>query len=61
MPLANLAITEDVADLHQLLHQADAALVVPRQVVAIGEVERIDVPVVRVEALGDNLQRQLVR
>src|SRR6185312_9300679 len=37
--LADLAVAEDIADPHELLHERDAPLVIPRQVVAVGEVE----------------------
>src|SRR5262249_2615824 len=60
VPLTDLAVAKEVALLHQSVDEVDTALVVPRQVVAVGEVERVDIPVVGIEALFDELQRQLV-
>src|SRR5690348_826282 len=61
MPLADLAVAEDVALLHQLMHQLHAAVVIPGQVIAVGEVERVDIPIIRLVALLDDLQCQLIR
>ena len=47
-------------DFEQLLDQLHAELVVRRPVVAVGEVERIDVPVLGLVARLDDLERQLV-
>ncbi len=55
MTLANLAIAKDVAQFHQTIHQLDTAIVIPGQVITIGKVERIDVPVIGLVAFLDNL------
>src|SRR5260221_4345650 len=44
VPLAKLAVAGDVSELPQAMDEIHTALVVPGQVVAVGEVERIDVP-----------------
>ncbi len=58
--LINLAISEHVASVHKLFHQLYATLVVGRQVVAIGKVERVDVILRRRIAAVDDLQRFFV-
>src|SRR5690349_4865310 len=60
MPFSNLAVAEDIADAHQLLDQLDATLVIPGQIIAIGEVEGIDIPIVGIVALANDLERQLI-
>src|SRR5437763_2417322 len=57
----DLAVAEDVRALQELTHQVQAALIVDlAPVVAIREVERIDVPLAGIEALFDDLERELV-
>src|ERR687884_595384 len=46
--LADLAVAEQVAGRDQLVRQPDGLFVVRVVVVAVGEVERVDVPVARV-------------
>src|SRR5579875_3235840 len=60
MTLANLAIAKDVAKFHQLVDQLHAAVVVPGQVIAIGKVERVNVPVARIVASPNDLQGQFI-
>jgi len=55
MPLANLTVAEDIAQIHQLMNQLNAAVIIPWQIIAIGEVEGVDVPIVGVIVLLDNL------
>ena len=60
MPFANFAITKDIAEFHQFSDQLNAAVIIPRQIISIGEVEGINVPVIRVVALFDDLQSQFI-
>lgn len=59
--LVHLAVAEHVAALQQLADQLDAALIVGGQIVAIREMEGIDVVFGRRIAAVDNLQCFLIR
>lgn len=58
--LVDLAVAEQIAALHKLHDQLDAAFVVARQVVAVREMERVDVVAGRGVAGIDDFQRFLV-
>ena len=55
MAFADFAVAKDVTEFHQLGDQLYAAVIVPGEVIAVGEVEGIDVPVVRVIAFFDDV------
>src|SRR5262245_37559122 len=58
--LANLAVADETALADERPDQAEAELVVRRQVVAVGKVERVDVPGVRRVALINKVDGQLI-
>src|SRR5215217_1865100 len=55
--LAYLAVAEEIARLNQLVRESHGLLVVRVVVVAVGEVERVDVPVGRREARAYDVER----
>jgi len=58
--LVDLAVAEHIASLHELANQLYAALVIRGEVIAIREVERVNVPVgSRITAVND-LDRLLI-
>src|SRR2546423_15117648 len=58
--LAYLAVAEEVARLYEFVGEADGLFVIRVVVVAVGEVERVDVPVARAVALLDYVERELI-
>src|SRR2546423_12898769 len=58
--LADLAVAEEVARLYEFVGEADGLLVVRVVVVAVREVERVDVPVGGAGAHTDDVERELV-
>src|SRR6266496_4967974 len=60
MPFTNFAVAKDVTHLHEFVDQLHTAVIIPWQVVTIREVEGVDVPVIRIVALLDDLQGQLI-
>src|SRR5579859_731473 len=60
MALTDFAVAKDVTLFHQFIDQLDAAIIIPGQIIAIGEMEGIDVPVGGIVALFYNIQGQLV-
>lgn len=55
--LVHFPVAENIRLLQHLLNEPDAPLVVARQVIAVGEVERIDVVLGRRIAAVDDLER----
>src|SRR5579875_4005290 len=60
-PFPDLSVAEDVGDFEELVAQLDTAAIIDiSPVIAVGEVEGIDVPRIRVEALLDDVERELI-